>query len=218
MKEKIFQKLKAGVLVNGKTDISDETLNAMVASIGGQITNEGAIDEAIKPYVAVLKSVQGNINAVAASAVKSVTEQKTAVEAAFEKWKKDNPVQTPPKDPDPKNGLTLDDVKKLLEETMKPYSEKLAASEVEKQKTARELVIAAKVKELGLTEAEMKCVSVPEDKDAGVYLTEYKQNLIDRGLKPLDDNSAATHVDAKDAAETANRWLKRLSVEKPGEN
>lgn len=89
MKEKIFSALKSAVSVNGKTSISDKTLNAYVEVIAGQITDESSIGEAIKPHVTILKEIQANINAVAATAVttkeaeiKSAQERKAAEEAA----------------------------------------------------------------------------------------------------------------------------------------
>jgi hypothetical protein len=69
MKEKIFLALKKAILVDGKTSVSDKTINAYVDVIAGQITEESQIASAIAPHVALLKEVQLNINAVAAGAV-----------------------------------------------------------------------------------------------------------------------------------------------------
>lgn len=73
MKEKIFTALKASIVdVNGKTSISDRTLNAYAERLSTQIADESQIAEAIKPDVIVLKEIVGNISAVAAEAVKAV--------------------------------------------------------------------------------------------------------------------------------------------------
>jgi hypothetical protein len=69
MKEKIFSQLKAAVLINGKTSISDKTLNAYVDILVAQISEESQIASAIIPYVAALKEVQSNINSVASQSV-----------------------------------------------------------------------------------------------------------------------------------------------------
>jgi hypothetical protein len=208
MKEKIFSKLKAAILINGKTDVSDETLNAFVDSISAQITDESNIDEAVKPYVAVFKSVQGNINAVAAASVKAEKEAKAALEQQIEELKKS--VQKPDTDPD-SGTLSLEDIKKLIEEATKADREKLLAFEAQNRQAVRKAEIDAKVKELGLTDADMKFVAVPEEKDVAEFLAEYRQNLIERGLKPIEASVTAV-TDVKDAKERADEWLNRIEV------
>jgi len=211
MKEKIFSRLKAGIAINGKTDVSDETLNAIVDAIGAQIADESKIDEALTPYIAAMKSVQGNINAVAAAAAKAEREARAELERQLNELKKQVP-NLPPADP-PKNGLTVEDVKKMLEDTIKPYTAKIAEFEQKDAKAAREADIAAKVKEMGLTDADMKYVQIPDDGDVTAFLTGYKQHLIDRGLKPIDPNGQHT-PDPKNSEEVAKGWLESVGLKK----
>jgi flagellum-specific peptidoglycan hydrolase FlgJ len=89
MKEKIFSALKVAILVDGKTSISDKTLNTYVDLISAQITDESQIATAIVPHVSMLKEMQSNINSVAKSAaeakeseLKTAQEQSAANEAA----------------------------------------------------------------------------------------------------------------------------------------
>jgi poly-D-alanine transfer protein DltD len=207
MKEKIFAKLKAAILLNGKTDISDETLNTFAGIIGEKITEETQIDEAIKPQVLLLKAMQGNINAVAATSVKAEKEAKAALEKQIEELKK----LIPAKKDDKPETLTLEDVRKLIEETTKADREKIALFEAQTKQTVRQTEIASKLKELGLTEADMKFVTVPEDKDVTSFLTDYRQDLISRGLKPLE-NEGTKQADLKSAEETAKGWLDNIEV------
>ena len=86
MKEKIFTALKASVVDgNGKTSISDRTLNAYAERLSTQITEESQIAQAIKPDVIVLKEIAGNISAVAADAVKAVKPLEKPLEKVVEK-------------------------------------------------------------------------------------------------------------------------------------
>jgi hypothetical protein len=128
-KEKIFTALKAAVLINGKTSISDKTLNTYVDSISEKITDESQITEAITPHVTILKEIQANINAVAAE---SVSTTKTEYEKRIKELEGKTstpPVTTPPDD-------ITSQIKAALSEALSPLQEKLAAIETEKtQKT-----------------------------------------------------------------------------------
>ncbi|MDR1937982.1 MAG: hypothetical protein LBQ73_05740 [Tannerellaceae bacterium] len=131
MKEKIFTALKAAILVNGKTSISDKTLNTYVDVVSAQITDETQITEAIKPHVVVLKEIQGNINSVASE---SATVVKTEYEKRIEDLKKANPANpaNPPKEEDE----FVKKMEDLLSAKLSPLQEKLSAYEAqETQKT-----------------------------------------------------------------------------------
>lgn len=99
MKDKILSALKRGVAdpKTGKTSINDTTLSAYVELIAAQISDETQIEAAIAPHIAFLKEVQGNINSVAAAAVKNIkpaqpqTQQQPPVvpeEEEMPKWAK----------------------------------------------------------------------------------------------------------------------------------
>lgn len=70
MKEKILQQLKAACGQN--TSITDITLDKIADTLSAGITEETAIPAAIEAYKPVLQSIDGNINFVAANAVKNV--------------------------------------------------------------------------------------------------------------------------------------------------
>lgn len=99
MKDKILSALKRGVAdpKTGKTSINDTTLSAYVELIAAQISDETQIEAAIAPHLVILKEVQGNINSVAAAAVKNIkpaqpqTQQQPPVvteEEEMPKWAK----------------------------------------------------------------------------------------------------------------------------------
>lgn len=99
MKEKILQQLRAAVTdKNGKTSISEQTLNAYADLAGAQITDESQLADGIKPFVAALVEIQKNINHVAATAV---TEKEAKLKSDYEKKIKELEGKTPPP---PENG------------------------------------------------------------------------------------------------------------------
>ena len=120
MKEKIFNALKAAILVGGKTSVSDATINMYVGLIDlEKIKEESQIADAIKPYVPLLQATQANINSVAASSVTAKeSELKTGFEKQLEELKKSIPnQQEPPKE--------KSDVEKTIEAAFASYSEKV---------------------------------------------------------------------------------------------
>lgn len=76
----------------------------------------------------------------------------------------------------------------------------------------RSAEIAAAMKQLGLTDKDMEFVTVPADANVSEYLGKYKQSLVDRGLKPADQNVLQ---EAKDKAESdlADAMLKQFGME-----
>jgi hypothetical protein len=205
MIEKILSKLKMAASdgKNALTSISEKTLEDYAEICGKKITDESMIDAEVETIVSLLKTMQGNINSVAAKAVSDREKAlKTEHEKAIEALK--NPkMEDEPDDIDAK-------IKTALEVLVKPMQEKLAEYEATGKQQQRQGEVASKMKELGLTEDDMKYVAVPEDKDVTEFLTGYRQNLIDRGLRPLE--KGAKNVDPKDAQETAKAWLDRIAV------
>jgi hypothetical protein len=205
MKEKILSKLKAAVSdgKNALTSISEKTLEDYAEIYGKKITDESLIDAEVETIVSLLKTMQGNINSVAAKAVSDrekalKTEHEKAIEALKNPKKEDEPGDIDAK------------IKAALEVLVKPMQEELATYKATGKLQQRQGEVASKMKELGLTEDDMKYVTVPEDKDVTEFLTGYRQNLIDRGLKPLE--KGAKNVDPKAAQETAKTWLDRIVV------
>ena len=95
--------------------------------------------------------------------------------------------------------------------TLKTQSDTIAQLQQQLEAGQRNAVIAAEMKKLGLTEADMEFVTIPADAKVDEYLGKYKQSLVNRGLKPADPNVSQ---EAKEKAESdmAAAMLKQFSV------
>ena len=54
-------------------------------------------------------------------------------------------------------------------------------------------------------------MTVPEGEDAKEFLSGYRQSLVERGLKKIEDEGTKA-VDLKDAEDTAKLWLEKIAV------
>lgn len=200
MNKKLLENLKAKCKDMGLSEAALEQIAGIASNGLEETATDEAIEERAKQYVPILQAMQGEATRWA------------------QKNKQEPPTPpTPPAPPQPK----LDEAepwKAAIEEIEKKYAgvmetqnttikelqAKLAASE-------RTGVIAAAMKKLGLTEADMEFVSIPADANIDEYLGKYKQSLVNRGLKPADPNASK---EAKDKAESdmADAMLKQFSV------
>ena len=177
MKEKILAALKAAI---GKTDVSEKTIQSFVDILAEKITEETQIAEAIKPYVSIIKDVQGNINSVTADAVKKTVTEK---QAEIDKLKSEiKPTETTaPKD---------DDVRKLIEQEIQkavnPLQEKLTAYETKEAQQLRTEKISAKSKALGIPKWRQKQGFVisenATEEEIDNILAQIKKDMIAAGL------------------------------------
>lgn len=200
MNKKLLENLKAKCKDMGLSEAALEQIAGIASNGLAETATDEAIEERAKQYVPILQAMQGEATRWA------------------QKNKQEPPTPpTPPAPPQPK----LDEAepwKAAIAEIEKKYAgvmetqnttiqelqAKLAASE-------RTGVIAAAMKKLGLTEADMEFVSIPADANIDEYLGKYKQSLVNRGLKPADPNASK---EAKDKAESdmADAMLKQFSV------
>lgn len=200
MNKKLLENLKAKCKDMGLSEAALEQIAGIASNGLEETATDEAIEERAKQYVPILQAMQGEAT----------------------RWAQKNKQEpltppTPPAPPQPK----LDEAepwKAAIAEIEKKYAgvmetqnttiqelqAKLAASE-------RTGVIAAAMKKLGLTEADMEFVSIPADANIDEYLGKYKQSLVNRGLKPADPNASK---EAKDKAESdmADAMLKQFSV------
>lgn len=86
---------------------------------------------------------------------------------------------------------------------------KLQAQQAENDRKA---LVNGAMKKLGLTDRDMEFITVPAEANVEEWLGKYKQSLVDRGLKPADQNVSQ---EAKDKAEDdlADAMLKQFGVE-----
>lgn len=132
MKDKILSAIKVAI---GKTNINDRTLNAYVGIIADKITDESQIDEAIKPYVEVLKEFQGNMNSEIATQVAAVKNAQP-------------PVNTPPttSSAENPNDAILAELKKISER-----QDKIEQANLASQKQAQRTQLLESIKKTALT-------------------------------------------------------------------
>lgn len=200
MNKKLLENLKAKCKDMGLSEAALEQIAGIASNGLEETATDEAIEERAKQYVPILQAMQGEATRWA------------------QKNKQEPPTPpTPPAPPQPKPNeaepwkAAIEEIEKkyagVMETqntTIKELQAKLAASE-------RTGVIAAAMKKLGLTEADMEFVSIPADANIDEYLGKYKQSLVNRGLKPADPNASK---EAKDKAESdmADAMLKQFSV------
>lgn len=200
MNKKLLENLKAKCKDMGLSEAALEQIAGIASNGLEETATDEAIEERAKQYVPILQAMQGEATRWA------------------QKNKQEPPTPpTPPAPPQPKPNeaepwkAAIEEIEKkyagVMETqntTIKELQAKLAASE-------RTGVIAAAMKKLGLTEADMEFVSIPADANIDEYLGKYKQSLVNRGLKPADPNA---RKEAKDKAESdmADAMLKQFSV------
>lgn len=199
MNKKLLENLKAKCKDMGLSEAALEQIAGIASNGLEEAATDEAIEERAKQYVPILQAMQGE-----------------ATRWAQKKQEPPTP-PTPPAPPQPKPD-EAEPWKAALAEMEKKYAgvvetQNTTIAELQKKLAASERtgVIAAEMKKLGLTEADMEFVSIPADANISEYLGKYKQSLVNRGLKPADPN---TSKEAKDKAESdmADAMLKQFSV------
>lgn len=199
MNKKLLENLKAKCKDMGLSEAALEQIAGIASNGLEETATDEAIEERAKQYVPILQAMQGE-----------------ATRWAQKKQEPPTP-PTPPAHPQPKPD-EAEPWKAALAEMEKKYAgvvetQNTTIAELQKKLAASERtgVIAAEMKKLGLTEADMEFVSIPADANISEYLGKYKQSLVNRGLKPADPN---TSKEAKDKAESdmADAMLKQFSV------
>lgn len=199
MNKKLLENLKAKCKDMGLSEAALEQIAGIASNGLEETATDEAIEERAKQYVPILQAMQGE-----------------ATRWAQKKQEPPTP-PTPPAPPQPKPD-EAEPWKAALAEMEKKYAgvvetQNTTIAELQKKLAASERtgVIAAEMKKLGLTEADMEFVSIPADANIIEYLGKYKQSLVNRGLKPADPN---TSKEAKDKAESdmADAMLKQFSV------
>lgn len=202
MNKKLLENLKAKCKDMGLSEAALEQIAGIASNGLEETATDEAIEERAKQYVPILQAMQGE-----------------ATRWAQKKQEPPTPPTppTPPAPPQPKPD-EAEPWKAALAEMEKKYAgvvetQNTTIAELQKKLAASERtgVIAAEMKKLGLTEADMEFVSIPADANISEYLGKYKQSLVNRGLKPADPN---TSKEAKDKAESdmADAMLKQFSV------
>ena len=183
MNKKLLQVLEAKCTDMGLSKDSIQQI-ATVASNGlGEDATAEAIEQRANEYLPVLKTMQ-------AEATRWAQGKKPVV-----------PPTTPPieKPIEANVDAIVEAVTAQLKTQLDEHKTTITELTQRLAKSERGNLIAAETKKLGLTEADMEFITIPEDADVADYLGRYKQSLVDRGLKPADKNVTA---EQKKQAET----------------
>ena len=174
MNKKLLQVLEAKCTDMG---LSKDSIQ-QIATIASNGLAEDATDEAIEQraneYLPILKTMQ----------------------AEATRWAQGKKPNTPPTKPTEKPheaevAAIVEAVTANLKTTLDEQSATITELKAQLAKSERGNLIASETKKLGLTEADMEFVTIPDDADVADYLGRYKQNLVDLGLKPADKNVTA---------------------------
>lgn len=197
MKEKLFNALKTEYANLG---FSDKALSGIAESLAatGIVTDEN-LDTIVKGQKPFLTSLQSEID--------------SRVTSAQEKARKENKAETinagGGETTEPKQAASPIDVRALVDqavsEKVAPLQEKLQQYENKEAAQARQNLIAAKAKELGIDAKGLQFLLIPDDLDEkGIqeHLAAYKQYEVDRGLPT---RSPFPQSDGKVTKEEADR-------------
>ena len=201
MHKKLLEKLTAKCKDMG---LSAESIQ-QIAEVASNGLADDATDEDVEAranqFVPVLKTVQGEATRWVNAKNKPSQQQQQQQQQQPKPKEADDVVQAVLAAMEEKYGTQL----KTQADTITSLQEKLATGE-------RKALIAGAMKRLGLTEKDMEFVSVPADANVDEYLGKYKQNLVDRGLKPADSN-VSQEAKTKAESDMADAMLKQFGVE-----
>ena len=195
---------------DGKTSLSDQTLDAWAGHLAAQISEESQIADAIKPHVELLKTVQGNINHTAAA---SVTEKEAALKAQYEKQIADLKRQVSSKDPEPDDMEAK--VKALLEAQITPLKQEIETYKAKEAGEKRTALILAKAKELGIpqTRIDEGFAIAPDADETGIgeYLAKVAKNAVAMSVAGEGAGLFPVSNPAEQAKAEADAWAKTLA-------
>lgn len=202
MHKKLLEKLTAKCKDMG---LSTESIQ-QIAEVASNGLADDATDEDVEAranqFVPVLKIMQGEATRWVNAKNKPSQQQQQQQQQQTKPKEADDVVQAVLAAMEEKYGTQL----KQQTDTISKLQEQLATGE-------RKALIAGAMKRLGLTEKDMEFVSVPADANVDEYLGKYKQNLVDRGLKPADSN-VSQEAKTKAESDMADAMLKKFGVEK----
>ena len=201
MHKKLLEKLTAKCKDMG---LSAESIQ-QIAEVASNGLADDATDEDVEAranqFVPALKTMQGEATRWVNAKNKPSQQQQQQQQQQPKPKEADDVVQAVLAAMEEKYGTQL----KTQADTITSLQEKLATGE-------RKALIAGAMKRLGLTEKDMEFVSVPADANVDEYLGKYKQNLVDRGLKPADSN-VSQEAKTKAESDMADAMLKQFGVE-----
>lgn len=183
MNKRLLQVLEAKCKDMGLSKDSIQQITTLASNGLGEDATDEAIEQRANEYLPVFKAMQ-------AEATRWAQGKKSVV-----------PPTTPPieKPIEANVDAIVEAVTAQLKTQLDEHKTTITELTQRLAKSERGNLIATETKKLGLTEADMEFITIPEDADVADYLGRYKQSLVDRGLKPADKNVTA---EQKKQAET----------------
>jgi len=185
MNEKLLQALIGKCKDMGLSKESIQQIAGVASNGLGDDATEEAIEQRANEYLPILKAMQGE-------ATRWAQQQKPPKPTVTPKPNTENPHEE-------SVDAIVEAVTAKLQSKLDEQQTTISQLQAQLSKSERSTLIASVTKKLGLTDADMEFVSVPEDADVAEYLGKYKQNLVARGLKPTDPNVSA---ETKEKAES----------------
>ena len=200
MNKKLLELLTAKCKDMGLSEAALQQIAGIASNGLDENATAEAIEERVKQYEPIMKAMQSE-----------------ATRWAQKKQQEPPTPPTPPAPPAPKPNeaepwkAAIEAMEQKYAGTLKTQSDTIAQLQQQLEAGQRNAVIAAEMKKLGLTEADMEFVTIPADAKVDEFLGKYKQSLVNRGLKPADPNVSQ---EAKEKAESdmAAAMLKQFSV------
>ena len=200
MNKKLLELLTAKCKDMGLSEAALQQIAGIASNGLDENATAEAIEERVKQYEPIMKAMQSE-----------------ATRWAQKKQQEPHTPATPPAPPTPEPDeaepwkAAIEAMEQKYAGTLKTQSDTIAQLQQQLEGGQRNAVIAAEMKKLGLTEADMEFVTIPADAKVDEYLGKYKQSLVNRGLKPADPNVSQ---EAKEKAESdmAAAMLKQFSV------
>lgn len=200
MHKKLLEKLTAKCKDMGLSAESIQQITEVASNGLADDATDEDVEARANQFVPVLKTMQGEATRWVNAKNKPSQQQQQQQQQPKPK-EADDVVQAVLAAMEEKYGTQL----KQQTDTISKLQQQLATGE-------RKALIAGAMKRLGLTEKDMEFVSVPADANVDEYLGKYKQNLVDRGLKPADSN-VSQEAKTKAESDMADAMLKQFGVE-----
>ena len=155
--------------------LGDKTLEAIAASLEPNVKEEKDIETAIAGVEPFLKIIQSSLD--------SFRGEKSTLMSQIDELKKQVPVKTG-KD-DEGEGLTVDSVKSIIAELIKPINDRFEKQDAIERAADRRSQIIAKAAEYKIPEAVAKYMQVPDDADLDAFIKQAKQDFSDNGFSEV---------------------------------
>lgn len=202
MRKKIFDALKTKYASLG---LSDETIDKVATGLESRVNDEKDIETAIAGVEPALKVLQSSYD--------TFRNEKSGLMKQIDDYKKMIPDPTKKEDEEKKEddagqkaeeALTLDGVKSIFAEMLKPINDRFLEQDRISKATERQRLIVAKAAEYKIPESVAKMMAVPDDADLDVFMREAKQTFADNGFSEVKPPQTAEQIQKTESESIAS--------------